>query len=108
MKTTVLRFKNDVALANGKYFIFSSHGLDALFEGCIGDVRMNRSPNGRLERARLRKPPIDATESCSGACAERRCYHGRCIDRIRESECDCSGTGYEGNNCETCKACYLE
>ena len=71
-----------------------------LFEGCIGDIRINRSPNGRLERAKIRKRPADADESCPGACRAQSCYHGgRCIDKIRKYECDCAGTGFEGERC---------
>ncbi|XP_066018979.1 uncharacterized protein [Pocillopora verrucosa] len=73
------------------------------FQGCIGNIRFNRIPNGRLEQARLRTPPRGAVDNCTGACAERtqRCSNGgRCVDHIKYSECDCTGIGYEGGSCK--------
>ena len=48
--------------------------------------------------------PVDAEETCSGACHTEKCANGgRCIDMIQQWECDCSGTGYEGETCSTGK-----
>ena len=52
------------------------------------------------------RTPVDAEETCSGACPDHTeiCANGgRCIDKIREWECDCTGTGYEGKMCRTGK-----
>lgn len=75
--------------------------VPAVFEGCISDIRFNRAPNGGLERARLRRSK-KATNTCKGDCEKRpeRCANdGRCIDMIRDSECDCRETEYEGRSC---------
>ena len=87
-------------------FIFWYRNEVLSFEGCIGNIRFNRIPNGPLERARLRTTPKEAINNCTGACAARpqRCANrGRCVDYIKYSECDCTGTGYEGGSCETRK-----
>lgn len=115
---TILFSKNDEPLLNDPLFIagiplekrqwsnrelFSDVFLEdrwSLFQGCIGDIRLNRSPNGRLERARQWKSPVDVQDTCTGACAYQPCANGgRCIDKIREWECDCTGTGFEGKMC---------
>ncbi|XP_067032719.1 neurexin-1-like [Acropora muricata] len=82
--------------------VFLIDARESLFQGCIGDIRLNRSPNGRLEKARQMRTPVDAEETCPGACHTEKCANGgRCIDMIQQWECDCSGTGYEGETCST-------
>ena len=34
-------------------------------------------------------------------CGIQPCVHGVCEDRINSYTCDCTGTGYEGINCDT-------
>ncbi|MCP3665570.1 MAG: calcium-binding EGF-like domain-containing protein [Gammaproteobacteria bacterium] len=33
-------------------------------------------------------------------CRSNPCKHGECVDKVSRYECNCSGTGFTGKECE--------
>ncbi|EDO36419.1 predicted protein, partial [Nematostella vectensis] len=68
------------------------------FTGCIKDVEI-QTGNGVQEELRLVESK-GRVRGCRNACRSNPCQNGgRCINKIWSSACDCSGTGFYGNQC---------
>ncbi|KAK3742951.1 hypothetical protein QZH41_014194 [Actinostola sp. cb2023] len=73
------------------------------FDGCIGDLIYQKG-NARIVKAKLKKR-ASAVANCDNAClghpqSPPKCRNGgTCVDHIVTFDCDCTGTGYEGDYC---------
>ncbi|XP_031559742.1 neurexin-3-like isoform X2 [Actinia tenebrosa] len=74
------------------------------FEGCIGDL-MYQKDNQKAFKAKLKRKEA-VVPDCFNACKNNlksfapKCQNGgTCIDHIDNFDCDCKGTGYEGDYC---------
>ncbi|EDO47422.1 predicted protein [Nematostella vectensis] len=96
------------ARATGRFLYVASFpptlGLNLnwlVFPGCLGDLWFTTSEQ-RLDQATLRDSS-GTTSGCNSPCRTpqlNKCLHGgRCSAEIGRVECECQGTGYEGDDC---------